>query len=261
MEIIVCIKQVPGSTDIKIDPEKHTLIRDSADAIINPFDLHAIEAGVLLKEQNGGTVTALSMGPPQAKDALSQAIAVGVDQGILLSDKAFAGADTLATSYTLAASIKKTGAYDLIICGKQTMDGDTGQVGPEIAYHLDIPCVTYVRKIVKIDKSKIVLERLVEEGFEVVESPLPVVISVVREINEPRMPSLRGMMAAKKAEIPVWTVDDIDINKQQIGMDGSPTWVVKTFVPKREKKNEILSGEADSQVEQLISKLRGGKTI
>jgi electron transfer flavoprotein beta subunit len=256
MDIIVCIKQVPGSTDIKIDPATNTLIRDSADAVINPFDAHAVEAGVALKEQYGGSVKVLSMGPPQASEAIKQAISVGVDEGFLISDKEFAGADTLATSYTLSAAVRKMASYDLIICGKQTLDGDTGQVGPEMANHLGIPCTTFIRKIVEVKDGFMKAERLIEEGYEIVEFPLPAVISVVKELNEPRMPSIRGLMAAKKAEVPVWTAQDIEADKERIGLSGSPTWVVKTFTPVREKNNVIFEGEPEKQVSDLVARLR-----
>lgn len=256
MQIVVCIKQVPGSTEVKIDPETHTLIRDSADAVINPFDTHALEAGVALKEAHGGTVTALTMGPPQATDALKDAIAVGADTAVLVSDRAFAGADTLATSYTLAAAVKKTGEFDLVICGKQTIDGDTGQVGPELSRHLGIPCVTYVRKIIETDGKTMKAERLVEGGYEVIEFDLPAVISVVKELNEPRVASLRGLMSAKKAEIPVLTLADLGLEEAKTGMNGSPTWVEATYTPERTKVSEVLTGTPEEQVERLVAMLK-----
>ncbi len=256
MEIIVCVKQVPGSTDIRIDPKTNTLIRDSADAVINPFDAHAIEAGVALKEQYGGSVIVLSMGPPQAAEAIKQAVSVGADKGILISDREFAGADTLATSYTLSLAVQKKGSYDLIVCGKQTLDGDTGQVGPELAHHLGIPCVTYIRKILDVKDGVMRAERLVEEGYEVVDFPLPAVITVVKELNEPRLPSIRGLMAAKKAEVPSWTAADIEADTHRIGISGSPTQVVKTFTPKREKQGMMFEGEPEEQASGLLARLR-----
>lgn len=256
MEIIVCVKQVPGSTDIKIDPKTNTLVRDSADAVINPFDAHAIEAGVALKDKYSGSVTVLSMGPPQASEAIKQAVGVGADKGILVSDREFAGADTLATSYTLSVAVQKIGSYDLIVCGKQTLDGDTGQVGPELAHHLGVPCVTYIRKIVDVKDGLMKAERLVEEGYEVVAFPLPAVITVVKELNDPRLPSIRGLMAAKKAEVPAWTAADIEADKDRIGMNGSPTQVVKTFTPTREKQSVMFEGEPEQQVGGLVAKMR-----
>lgn len=256
MNLVVLIKQVPGSTDIKIDPETNTLIRDGVEAIINPFDTYAVEEAVRLKEAHGGTVTVITMGPPQAAEALRQAVAVGADRGILVSDRAFAGADTLATSYTLAAAIKKAGPADIVICGKQTIDGDTGQVGPELAMHLSIPFATYIKKIEKAEDGSIRVERLVEDGYEVLDVPLPCLITVVKEINEPRLPSLRGIMAAKKAEIETWTAADLEGDEKRYGLSGSPTQVVESFVPVREKTGEILTGSLEHQVDQLVDKLK-----
>lgn len=256
MNVVVLIKQVPGSTDIRVDPETNTLIRDGVEAVINPFDTYAVEEAVRLKETYGGTVTVITMGPPQAAEALRQAIAVGVDRGILVSDKAFAGADTLATSYTLAAAIKKAGAVDMIICGKQTIDGDTGQVGPEIAMHLNMPFATYIKKIEQAAEGKIQAERLVEDGYEVLGIPLPCLITVVKEINEPRLPSLRGIMAAKKAQIETWTAADLEGDEKRYGLSGSPTQVVESFVPKRDKTGEIFAGSLEHQIDQLVDKLK-----
>ena len=194
MDIIVCIKQVPDTTDVRIDPMTNTLIREGVQSIINPFDMYAIEEGIQLKERFGGNVIVVTMGPPQAEAALREAISLGADEGILVSDRAFAGSDTWATSYTLAAAIKKIGGFDLIICGKQASDGDTAQVGPGIAAHLDLPQVTYVKKVENIDEKHAKVERMTEEGYEVVETPLPCLLTVVKEINEPRLPSLKGMM-------------------------------------------------------------------
>lgn len=261
MDVVVCIKQVPATTEIKVDPKTNTLIREGIESTINPFDAYALEEGLRIKEKYGGRVTAISMGPPQAEAILKDAIAVGADKAILLSDQAFAGADTLATSYALFKAIQKIGSYDVIICGKQTLDGDTGQVGPELAEHLAVSCLTFVRKIDDISKGLIKVERLVEEGYELVQTTLPCVITVVKEINEPRLPSLRGMMAAKKAEIPVWTASDIKAEPEKIGMDGSPTEVLKVFTPKREVKAEIFAGEVASQVKELVDRLKKARVI
>lgn len=256
MNVVVLIKQVPGSTDIKIDPETNTLIRDGVEAIINPFDTYAVEEAVRLKEAHGGTVTVITMGPPQAAEALRQAVAVGADRVILVSDSAFAGADTLATSYTLAAAIKKAGLGEVIICGKQTIDGDTGQVGPEIAMHLNIPFATYIKKIEQAADGTMRVERLVEDGFEVLDVPMPCLITVVKEINEPRLPSLRGIMAAKKAQIETWTAADLEGDEKRYGLSGSPTVVVESYVPRRDKTGEILAGSLEHQVDQLVDKLK-----
>jgi electron transfer flavoprotein beta subunit len=256
MHFVVCIKQVPDTTDVKIDPETNTLMREGVESIINPFDMYAIEEAVRLKEKLGGRVTAVTMGPPQAEAALREAISMGVDAGILISDRAFAGSDTWATSYTLAAAIRRIGDAALILCGKQASDGDTAQVGPGIAVHLDLPQITYVRKIDEVDEKRIVAERLLETGHEVIESEMPCLLTVVKEINEPRLPSLKGKMAARKAEIPVWTADDLGAEKDQIGLDGSPTKVVRIFTPAPRPGGEMLTGEPSEVVPQLVGKLK-----
>ncbi|MDP3012763.1 MAG: electron transfer flavoprotein subunit beta/FixA family protein [Candidatus Subteraquimicrobiales bacterium] len=261
MDIIVCIKQVPKTTEVKIDLETNTLVRQGVEGIINPFDTYAIEEGVRLKERFGGKVTVITMGPPQAEQALREAISVGADEAILLSDRAFAGADTLATSYTLAKAIQKIGFFDLIVCGKQTMDGDTAQVGPELAHFLDISYVAYVKKVEEIKDSKITVERMIEEGYEVIEISLPGLITVVKEINEPRLPSLKGLMRAKSAPVTIWNHQDIKADENKIGLFGSPTQVVKIFVPEKHKKGEILEGELNSSVETLINRLKQGGLI
>lgn len=256
MNIIVLIKQVPGSTEVRVDPGTNTLIRDGIEAVINPYDAYAIEEAVRLKEKHGGTVTTLTMGPPQAAEALRQSLAAGADKAILLSDKTFAGADTLATSYTLAAAIRKTGAYDLVIAGKQTIDGDTGQVGPEVAVNLRIPFATYVKKIENVSGGKLRVERLLEDGYEVIEIPLPCLITVVKEINEPRLPSLRSLIAAKKAEIETWSADELGGDAKRYGLAGSPTQVVETHVPKSAKTGETFTGSVEEQVEALVIRLK-----
>ncbi|MBL7071225.1 MAG: electron transfer flavoprotein subunit beta/FixA family protein [Candidatus Omnitrophica bacterium] len=256
MNIVVCIKQVPETTDVKIDPKTNTLIREGVASIINPFDTYAIEEGVRLKEKFGGKVTVLTMGPPQAAEALREAISVGADEGILVSDRAFAGSDTWVTSYTLAKAIEKLGSVDIILCGKQASDGDTAQVGPGISTHLDIPQVTYVKKIEEIKDETARVERMVEEGFEIIEVPIPCLMTVVKEINEPRLPSLKGKMKARKAEIATWTVNDLDVNKAQLGLDGSPTKVVKIFTPPPRKGGQMLKGEADEIAGVLVDLLK-----
>ena len=257
MRIIVCIKQVPETTDVRINPETNTLMREGVQSIINPFDTYAIEESLRLKEKLGGTVTALSMGPPQAESALREAISMGVDEGILLSDRAFAGSDTWATSYTLSMALRKIGEYDVVVCGKQASDGDTAQVGPGMAAHLDLPQITYVRKIEEIDENHIVAERLLENGFESVEAPLPCLLTVVKEINEPRLPSLKGKMAARKAEIVVWTAEDIGAEPAKIGLEGSPTKVVKIFTPSPREGGEILEGDPADCAKALVERIRG----
>lgn len=256
MHIVVCVKQVPDTMDIKIDPQTNTLIREGVASIINPFDMYAVEEAIRLKEKLGGKVTAVTMGPPQAETALRETISMGVDEGILVSDRAFAGSDTWATSYTLSMALKKIEDYAIILCGKQASDGDTAQVGPGIAAHLDLPQITYVRKIEMIDTRHIVAERLLEEGFEVIESPLPCVLTVVKEINEPRLPSLKGKLAARKAKMIHWKAGDLKCDKTQLGLDGSPTQVVKIFTPPPRQGGIVLEGEPEQIVPQAVEKLK-----
>jgi electron transfer flavoprotein beta subunit len=256
MNIIVCIKQVPETTEVKVNPETNTLIREGVKSIINPFDMYAIEEAVRLKEKFGGKVTAITMGPPQAEAALREAISMGIDEGILVCDRAFAGSDTWATSYTLSGAIKKTGDFDLIICGKQASDGDTAQVGPGISTHLDIPQVTYVKKIEEARDGLMRVERMMEEGYEVVETPLPCLLTVVKEINEPRLPSLKGMMRAKNTKIPVWTQKELGLDPQSIGLCGSPTQVVKIFTPAQRQGGQFLRGEIPDIARELAGLLK-----
>ncbi len=259
MKIVVCIKQVPDTTDVKIDPKTNTLMREGVESIVNPFDMYAIEEALRLRERVGGTVTALSMGPPQAEAALKEAISMGANDAVLLSDRAFAGSDSWATSYTLSMAIRKIGDVDLILFGKQASDGDTAQVGPGVATHLDLPQITYVRKVEEISDEQIVAERLLETGYEVIKSPVPCILTCVKEINEPRLPSLRGKMAARKAQIPTWTAADIDADPDKLGLDGSPTKVVQIFSPEARSGGEMLEGEPHEQVKLLIERLR--KTV
>lgn len=261
MNIVVCLKQVPGTTQVKINPETNTLIRQDIKNVVNPFDTYALEEGVRLKERYGGKVTAVSMGPPQAEEILREAIATGADQAFLLSDRALGGSDTLATSYTLGKAINKIGDFDLVICGRQTIDGDTGQVGPELAETLGLPFIAYVSKTEEIVNGQMRLQRMVEDGHEVIETSLPAVISVVKEINVPRLPSLRGIVKAKSAAITVWTAKDLDADMSRVGLDGSATRVVKIFFPQRARRGEKLEGDLENQVASLIEKLREFKVI
>jgi len=251
MNIVVCVKQVPGTTEVKMNKETNTIIREGVEAIINPFDTYAVEESLRIREKTGGKVTVLSMGIPSVADILKDTIALGVDEAVLLSDRAFAGADSLATSYALSMGLRKMGDVDLIICGKQATDGDTAQVGPSLAEKLGYPHTTYVRKIEEIKEGYIRCQRMTEDGYEVVEMPLPAVITVVKEINEPRLPSIKGMMRAKKAVVQVWTADDINADKNRCGLKGSPTQVVKTFVPVHDIKSEMIEGEAPEQAKKL----------
>lgn len=255
MNVIVCVKQVPGTNEVKMNKETNTIIREGVEAIINPFDTYAVEEGLRIRDKTGGKVTVLSMGIPTVADLLKETIGLGVDDAVLLSDRAFAGADSLATSYALSMGIKKIKDFDLIICGKQATDGDTAQVGPSLAEKLGIPHTTYVRKIEEIREGYIRCQRLTEDGYEVIEMSLPAVITVVKEINEPRLPSIKGMMRAKKAVINVWTADDINADKNLCGLKGSPTQVVKTFVPVHDIKSEMIEGNPNEQAEKLAAKL------
>lgn len=256
MNIIVCVKQVPETTDVKIDPKTNTLIREGAASIVNPFDAYAVEEAVRLREKFGGKVTVLSMGPPQAEKALREAISVGADEGVLLTDRAFAGSDTWATSYTLAKGIEKLGHFDMIICGKQASDGDTAQVGPGIATHLNVPQATYVKKIEEIKGDKARIERMTEAGYEIIEIPLPCLLTVVKEINEPRLPSLKGKMKAKKADIKIAASGDLNLDLSMTGLNGSPTKVVKIFTPPPKKGGRILKGDAQDTACELAELLR-----
>jgi electron transfer flavoprotein beta subunit len=257
MNIIVCLKQVPEIAEVKINPETNTLIREGVESIINPFDLYAIEEAIRIKEREEAVqITALTMGPQQADRALREAIALGCDRAILISGKAFAGSDTWATSNTLARAIEKIDTYELIICGKQAMDGDTAQVGPGIACHLGIPQITFVRKIEKLDQSSIRAERMTEEGYEVIEAPLPALITVIKEINEPRLPSLKGKLQAKKAEVVVWNEEELNIDIDSIGLEGSPTQVIKIFTPPPKEGGLILEGDVSETVEKLAELLK-----
>ena len=258
MNIVVCIKQVPDTTDIKFDPESNTLSREGVESIINPFDMYAIEEALRIKEKLGGKVTALSMGPPQVADALRTAISLGLDEAILLSDKAFAGADTWATSLTLAGALRKMENVGLILMGKQAMDGDTGQVGPGVAEHLKLPHITDIRKIEEISEEEIVCQRLLEDGSLRLKAQLPIVMTVVKEINEPRLPSLRGQMAARKAEITTWNAEALGIPDEESGLNGSPTQVTKIFTPPKLGGGEVFEGEPEDTVTQLLAGLKAG---
>jgi electron transfer flavoprotein beta subunit len=256
MRAVVLIKQVPDTTDVRIDRETNTLIREGVPSIINPFDMYAIEEGLRIVESAGeGSVTVMSMGPPQVESALREALALGVDDAVLLSDRAFAGSDTWSTSYTLAAGVRKLGDYDIILCGKQAIDGDTAQVGPGVAQFLGIPQATYARKISLNGPKSATVERMLDDGYDVVRVPLPAVVTVVKDINEPRLPSLKGKMKAKKAEITVWSSEDLDVESSELGLDGSPTRVVKVFAPEEREGGTIFEGEVEETVGSLVSAL------
>ncbi|HIJ79631.1 MAG: electron transfer flavoprotein subunit beta/FixA family protein [Desulfobulbaceae bacterium] len=255
MKIIVCVKQVPDAKDVRLDPKTNTLAREGVQSIMNPYDRHALEEAVRIKEQFGGTVTVLSMGPPQAEATLRDAVACGADDAVLVSDRAFAGSDTWATTYTLSQAIKNIGGADLILCGKQAIDGDTAQVGPGLAERMGIPFVAYVRKVNDCAGGSIKAERLMDDGYDAVEVALPALFTVVKEINEPRVPSLKGKMRAKKLEINTLNAVDIEADLDQLGLKGSPTQVVRVFSPELRGERSMLNGSADEQVAQLFDKL------
>ncbi|HVP18730.1 MAG TPA: electron transfer flavoprotein subunit beta/FixA family protein [Spirochaetia bacterium] len=255
MKVIVCIKQVPDTTNVRINPETNTLVREGVQSIINPFDVYALEEGVRLKEKHGGTVTVMTMGPPQAESALRDALALGADNAYLVSDRALAGADTLATAYALACAIRKLGGADVILMGRQAIDGDTGQVGPGVAENLGISHVTDIRKIEEITDSRIIVERLLEDGYARLATRLPVVLTVVKEINIPRLPSLKGKLAAKKAQVPVLKAGDIDAEVERLGLNGSPTQVMRIFTPTRPSGGKKFTGDAAATVGALLSEL------
>jgi electron transfer flavoprotein beta subunit len=256
MKIIVCIKQVPDAKDVRLDPKTNTMAREGVESIMNPFDRHAVEEAVRLKEQHGGTVTVLSMGPPQAEAVLRDAVSCGADEAVLVSDRAFAGADTWATTYTLAKAIEKLGDFDLILCGKQAIDGDTAQVGPGLARRLDIPYVSYVKKVSGYDNGVMQIERLMDDGYDELAIPLPGLLTVVKEINDPRVPSLKGKMKAKKLVIQTLSAEDIGAEPQSIGLPGSTTQVVKVFAPQFKGERAMLEGTVDEQVDQLVKKIK-----
>ncbi len=263
MHFVICVKMVPDTTQVKIDPVTNTLIREGVPFITNPFDTHAIEEALRIKEKYGGHITALSMGPPSAETVLKKALALGVDEAVLLSDRVFGGADTLATSLVLAQAIAKLNEktpVDIVFCGKQTIDGDTAQVGPGIACRLKFSQLTLVDRIIEVHKEKkiIVVRRALEDRHEIVESKLPVLITVVREINIPRYPTVPGRLAAADLKLPIWNNDVLKLDPKMIGLNGSPTHVRRIFAPVREK-GEIIPGEGEFKgqaVETMFNKLK-----
>jgi electron transfer flavoprotein beta subunit len=257
MKIVVCIKQVPNVAEVKINPMTNTLVREGVPSIINPFDTYAIEEGVRIREKHGGQVIVLTMGPPQAALALRESIEAGADDSVLVSDRAFAGSDTLATGFALSRAIQKIGGVDLILCGKQAMDGDTGQVGPGIAEFLNLPLVTYARKFVEIEPGrKAVIERLTDTGYDVLECPLPAVVTVVKEINTPRLPTLRTKMKAKSHQPKVLSAADIAAPAEKVGLNGSPTVVHKIFIPKPRSGGEMIHGTPSEVANKLHDRLK-----
>jgi electron transfer flavoprotein beta subunit len=258
LHIVVCIKQVPDTKIIKMNPKTNTMDRASAPAILNPYDAHAVEEAVRLRARYGGVVSVLTMGPPPAVKAIRKCIEIGADEGYMITDKAFAGADTLATSYALAKALEKIGQLrpiDLIVCGKMTIDGDTGQVGPGIARRLDMPPLTSVNKVVEVDAEQrsAIVHRKLEDGYEVIRSTLPCLLSVEKDINEVPYSPLPNMLRAARYQPHIWSAADLqDIDRTQLGLKGSPTIVSSVWAPQKPQGGKMLEGRPEEQVSELI---------
>jgi electron transfer flavoprotein beta subunit len=263
MHYVVCMKQVPDTTEVKIDPETNTLVREGVPAIINPYDIHALEAALELKDRYGGKVTVITMGPSMALEALKKAIGYGADEAILLSDRAFAGADTLATSYALTKAIEKLQAeqgIDLVLCGKQALDGDTAQVGPGIAARLNIPQLTYISEIVEVEIEKRTIKcfRKVKNGKELTQTKLPALLTVVKDLNELRYATLDNLIRAARYECSIWDKSKLDFETDKLGLKGSPTMVRNIFAPPERGGGEIIPGGEENPEEAvriLVEKL------
>lgn len=255
MEIIVCAKQVPDTNEVKIDPVKGTLIREGVPSILNPDDATALEAALRLRDQQGGCVSVLSMGPPQACYMLRECMAMGADEAYLLSSRAFGGADTCATSTTLAAGVRRIGSFDILFAGRQAIDGDTAQVGPQLAQRLGIPSVTYVQRIRSVMKDTAIVERQLEDGYEVVEVRLPCLLTCVKELCEPRYMTVRGIVEAYEKEITVWNERDVALDPAECGLNASPTQVLRSFTPPQKGRGERLEGTVPEMARALVSRL------
>ncbi len=256
MNILVCIKQVPDTTEIRMDPKTNTLVRAGVPSTVNPFDKYALEAAVQLREKHGGTVTAMTMGPAQAAQALRECYSLGADRMVLVSDRRFGGADTYATSYTLSQAVNALGGFDLILCGRQAIDGDTAQTGPMLAEHLGLPQLTCACAI-DIDDDAIRIKQEGESAYRMLRAPLPAVVTVVKSINEPRLPNVMRKIQANRMQPQTLTADDLpSLDTACIGLSGSPTKVSKTFVPVRTKKTVLIDGaKPEAAADELISLL------
>ena len=255
MNIVVCIKQVPNTNEVKLDPVTGTLIRDGVPSIINPDDKAGLEAALRLKDQFGAHVTVITMGPPQADTALREALAMGADEAVLITDRAFGGADTLATSTTIAAGIKKL-PYDLIITGRQAIDGDTAQVGPQIAEHLNITNVSYAEDI-KVEGDTVIVKRQYEDRYHVVKVKMPCLITALSELNQPRYMTPGGIFDAyREKKVTVWTVNDIEVDRDRIGLKGSPTRVFKSFPKSLKAAGTVVQLDPEDSAEYMLEKLR-----
>lgn len=262
MNIIVCIKQVPASSKVEVDPVTGVLKRGGVDSKMNPYDLYALETALRLRESEGGTVSVISMGPPQAETVIREAYSMGADKGILLSDRRFGGADVLATSYTLAQGIRKIGDYDLILCGKQTTDGDTAQVGPEISEWLKIPSVSNVRKIVRIDVDGIVVEMDMPNDVEVSKVKFPCLLTVEKDIYQPRLPSYVRKLSSRDVPVQVLSLKNMeDTEESHYGLNGSPTQVQRIFPPEHNVSQELWKDTGAELSDRLYSKLKTLKFI
>jgi len=263
LQIIVCIKQVPdirAVQKIELDPNTSTIVREGIPSIVNPLDECAVEEAVRLIEKHGGKVVALTMGPPQAKDALIKCLAMDTDEAIHLCDKAFAGSDTLATSYAISAAIRKVGKFDLILCGKHSIDGETAQLGPSIAEYLSIPQITCVNRI-EIKDRKILARQEVEAGFQLVESELPALLTISSGINEPRIPTFISIADAFEKDIPTWSAQDLEVNIQQLGLEGSPTKVDRVWAPEHKPRGQIMDGNPAEVASKLVNLLKQDKVL
>lgn len=256
MRTIVCIKQVPSTNEVRLHPIHNTIMRDGRQSVINPFDTYAIEQAVQIKEQHEGEVIAVSMGIPATERLLRDAESRGVDRGILLSDRNFAGADTLATAYTLSLGIMELGAFDLILCGKMAVDGDTAQIGPELAENLGIPHVTDVCEFIDVSRTEIICKKITNYGHQVVRVKLPALITVVKDINMPRLPSIQGVIFGLTAPFEMKDAIALKADENRIGLKGSPTQVVKTYIPQRQNGAIELEGDAEAQAELIKNLLK-----
>ncbi|MCB6992566.1 electron transfer flavoprotein subunit beta/FixA family protein [bacterium 210820-DFI.6.37] len=257
MNVIVCAKQVPNTNEVRIDPVKGTLIRDGVPSILNPDDANALEEALKLKDENPETkVTVISMGPDQAKEMLRECLAMGADEAILLSDRAFGGSDTYTTSNAISSAIRKIGDYDIIFCGRQAIDGDTAQVGPQIAEKLDVPQVTYMQEF-KLEGDEVTVQRQLEDGYELIRVKTPVMLTAVKELNEPRYMTMDGIYRAYETEIPVWGIHDVDVEPAQVGLKASPTNVYRSFTPEPKGKGVMIEGKTNQEkVDSLMARLK-----
>jgi electron transfer flavoprotein beta subunit len=257
VHIVVPIKQVPDSNKVKMDPETGTMIRDGVESVVNPLDLYAIQLAVELKYQHGGKITVISMGPAKAERAIREALSMGCDEGILLSDRKFSGSDTWATSYTIARTIESLGDYDLVLFGERATDGDTGQVGPCTAAWLDLTVATYVSAVESIELESITVERLVEGGYQRLRMPKPAVLTVVKDVARPLLPTLAGKKRARRAEIPTYTSETVKFEDANLGLKGSPTRVVKIRSPKVAREGRVVHATNDGAVDDAVDELIG----